>query len=189
MGGGNPLETAAEFLIRTLFDIYILVVMLRFLLQLVRADFYNPVSQVIVKATNPVLIPLRRVIPGFGGVDFSSVLVMFGLKLIQLALIYVVIRGWSGGVLPLLIVSVADLTQLAVYVFIVAIIIQVVLSWISPGAYNPIVSLIYSLTEPLLAPARRIMPSLGGLDLSPLVVLIALQLVLILIVGPVYSLA
>ncbi len=187
--GANPLGSAAEFLIRTLFDIVILIVMLRFLLQLVRADFYNPLSQFVVRASNPILVPLRRIVPGLGGIDFSAILLMLVLKLAELALITMVVRGLGPTIGQLLIISIADLIQLAVYVFIFAIIIQVVLSWIAPGTYNPVVSLVHSLTEPLLAPARRIIPPFSGIDLSPLVVLIALQLILILVVGPFYSLA
>ena len=187
--GGNPLGSAAEFLIRTLFDLYILLIMLRFLLQVVRADFYNPLSQFVVRASNPVLVPLRRLIPGLGGIDISSVLVMLALKMAELALIAIVVRGLEPSAVQLLIISFADLTQLAVYVFIFAIIIQVVLSWIAPGTFNPVVSLVFSLTEPLLGPARKIIPPFSGMDLSPLIVLVALQLILILVVGPLYSLA
>ena len=187
--GGNPLGSAAEFLIRTLFDLYILLIMLRFLLQVVRADFYNPLSQFVVRASNPVLVPLRRLIPGLGGIDISSVLVMLALKMAELALIAIVVRGLEPSAVQLLIISFADLTQLTVYVFIFAIIIQVVLSWIAPGTFNPVVSLVFSLTEPLLGPARKIIPPFSGMDLSPLIVLVALQLILILVVGPLYSLA
>lgn len=185
---GNPVSSATEFLIRTLFDLYILVVMLRFLLQLVRADFYNPLSQFVVRATNPPLVPLRRLIPGLGGIDVSALLLALALKMIELAVISLV-RGASGiDLMALVVVSLADLTQLVVYIFIIAIIIQVVLSWVSPGVYNPMTVLLHSLTEPLMRPARRIVPTFSGLDLSPLVVLIVLQLVLILIVAPLYHL-
>ncbi|MEM7406645.1 MAG: YggT family protein [Pseudomonadota bacterium] len=186
---GNPVSSATEFLIRTLFDLYILVVMLRFLLQLVRADFYNPLSQFVVRATNPPLVPLRRLIPGFSGVDVSALLLALALKMAELAIISLV-RGASGiDLMALIVVSMADLTQLVVYIFIIAIIIQVVLSWVSPGGYNPMTVLLHHLTEPLMRPARRIVPTFSGLDLSPLVVLIVLQLVLILIVEPLYRLA
>jgi YggT family protein len=187
--GANPLGSAAEFLIRTLFDLYILIIMLRFLLQVVRADFYNPLSQLVVRASNPVLVPLRRLIPGLGGVDISSVMLMLTLKMAELALIVMVVRGLEPSVVQLLIISFADLTQLAVYVFIFAVIIQVVLSWIAPGTFNPVVSLVFSLTEPLLGRARKLIPPFSGLDLSPLIVLVGLQLILILVVGPLYALA
>ena len=187
--GGNPVGSAAEFLIRTLFDLYILTVMLQFLLQIVRADFYNPLSQFAVRTTNPILVPMRRLIPDLGGIDASSILLMLALKMAELALITIMVRGLEPSAVQLLMISFADLVQLAVYVFIFAVIIQVVLSWIAPGTYNPIMSLIYSLTEPLLGPARKIIPPFSGMDLSPLIVLVALQLILILVVGPLYTLA
>lgn len=174
---------AGIFLIKTLFDLFILAVMLRFLFQLVRADFYNPLSQVLVKITNPLLIPLRRIIPGIGGIDGASIVLMMSLKYIELLTI-ILIKG--GAFLPVAItmLSLTELLSQLVYVFIFSIIIQVIISWISPGTYNPVVSLIYSLNEPLMRPARRVIPPIGGMDLSPLVVLLALQLCLMLIIAP-----
>ena len=180
---GGYVGNAGVFLIKTLFDLFILAVMLRFLFQLVRADFYNPLSQVLVKITNPLLIPLRRVIPGIGGIDSASVVLMLALKYLELVVV-ILIKG--GAFLPVAIsmLSVTELLSQLVYIFIFSIIIQVIISWISPGSYNPVVSLIYSLNEPLMRPARRVIPPIGGLDLSPLVVLLALQLCLMLIIAP-----
>lgn len=181
---GPYFSDAATFLISTLFGIYILAVMLRFLLAWVRADFYNPLSQFLVKVTSPTLRPLRRWIPGVGGIDLAAVALMLGLKLIELWLVYRV-AGYSPGLGGLSVLAVANLLSLAFYVFLIAILIQVVLSWVAPGTYNPAVSLIYSLTEPILRPIRRLLPPMGGLDLSPLVALIALQLVSMLLIAPI----
>lgn len=186
---GNPyVGNAATFLITTAFGLYILIVMLRFALQIVRADFYNPVSQFIVRATNPVLRPLRRYIPGAGGIDLASVLLMVALKYAELSL-----TAWVVGHSPqfggLLMLSVAHLLSLLVNVFFFAIIIQVILSWVNPGNYNPVIALVYSLTEPLLGPARRVIPPMGGLDLSPIVVLIALKLLDLLFIAPIMDTA
>jgi YggT family protein len=175
----NPLE----FIITTLFQLYILVVMLRFLLQWVRADFYNPVSQFIVKVTNPPLKPMRRMIPGLGGLDMAAVVLMLLLQFLSLALI-VLLRGSDINPVVLFVWSFAELLELAFNVFIFAIIIQDILSWINPGHYNPISSLLYSLTEPLLRPARKLIPPIQGLDLSPLLVLIALQVIKMLVIPP-----
>lgn len=181
---GNPyINNAGQFLVNTAFGLYILVVMLRFLLQLVRADFYNPLSQFIVKATRPVLHPMRRVIPGLAGVDTAALVLMLLLQMLQIALT-LGMAGHSLGLLALLLLSVAELASMALKVFLFAIIIQVVISWVNPGAYNPVTSLLYSLTEPLLAPARRLIPPISGLDLSPLVVLVLLQLTSMLIIAP-----
>lgn len=178
--GGN----AATFLVGTLFELYILLVMLRFLFQLVRADFYNDISQFIVRATNPLLRPMRRYIPGLGGIDVATVVLMVALKMLELWLI-AYIAGQPVGVAGLLVLSLAKLLSLAVNIFFFSILIQVILSWVSPGAYSPVVSLLYSLNEPLLAPARRLIPPLAGLDLSPIAVIIILQLVSLLVVAPI----
>ena len=183
MTEGSYIANAMTFLIKTVFELYILAVMLRFLLQLFRADFYNPISQFLIKITTPVLRPLRRWIPGFAGIDVAALALMAILQFIEIALIAAA-NGYIPGIGGLLIVSIASLLQLLIYVFIVAILIQVVLSWIAPDTYNPMTSILRSLCGPLLRPVRHRLPSLGGLDLSPLVVLIVLQLILILFIAP-----
>ena len=185
--GSTYITNPVEFLINTLFGLYILAVLLRFLLALVRADFYNPISQFLVKATNPVLLPLRRVIPSAGKVDSSAIVLMLALQMSALALI-ALLRGSQLSVAALFILSLAELLGLLLNVFLFAILIQVIMSWINPGAYNPAVSLLYSLTEPVLRPFRRLIPPLSGLDLSPLVALIAIQLTKMLVLPPLYQL-
>ncbi len=173
--GANYVTTPLEFLINTLFGLYILLVMLRFLLAAVRADFYNPVSQFLVKVTNPPLLALRRFIPSAGKIDTSSLVLMLALQLLSLILISL-LRGMPLAIWPLLVLSVRELVALALNVFLFSIFIQVIISWVNPGTYNPVVSLLYSLTEPVLRPCRRLLPPISGLDLSPLVALIAIQL-------------
>jgi YggT family protein len=182
--GGSYVGNAGIFLIKTLFGLYILVVMLRLLFQIVRADFYNPISQFLVKVTNPPLLPLRRIIPGFKKIDIASIVLLLVLQMLELILIGV-IRGVSFQPVGLLVLSIAELLTLLLNIFFFSILIQVVLSWINPGGYNPAVSLLYSLNEPLLRPARNLIPPIGGLDLSPIVVMIVLQLATILIVMPI----
>lgn len=168
--GDNPFA----FLVDTLFHLYTLALLLRFLLQLVRADFYNPVSQALVAITAPVLKPLRRVIPGVGGVDVAAIVAMVAVKGTGLWLV-VLIAGvpWSFGALALS--TLYQLVDLALLTFIFTIIVQAIISWVNPGSWNPVTALLHQLNEPLLRPARRLSPPLGGLDLSPLFVLIALQ--------------
>jgi len=185
--GGSYVGNAATFLIGTLFGLYILIVMLRLLLQWARADFYNPISQAIIKVTQPVLRPLRRVIPGLHGVDLASVTLMFALKYVELWLTMGIL-GYSTHVVGLSILTVAALLSLLINVFLFSILIQVVLSWLNPGNHNPVTALLYSLNEPLLGPARRMVPPIGGLDLSPIVVLLILQLAAILLVAPIRDL-
>ena len=172
----NPLE----FLITTLFSLYILAVMLRFLLGVVRADFYNPLSQFLVRITNPLLLPLRRIIPGFGKYDTAALVLLLLLQLISLAVI-VLLRGGDFHYLHMLIRAVFEIILLAINVFIFAIFVQVILSWINPGTQNPVTSVLYSLTSPVLGPIQRIIPPVGGMDLSPLFALIGLQVLKMLV--------
>lgn len=168
---------AGIYLIQIVFGLFVLAVLLRFLFQLVRADFYNPLSQFVVALTNPVLRPLRRVIPGLFGVDVASLLLMLVVKVLELFLISALL-GTTPTWATLVIVAIAELITLTLYIFIVAILVRVVLSWIAPhgGYHNPIMGLLVRLTDPLLRPAQRLIPPIGGIDFSPLVVLVALRL-------------
>ena len=185
---GGHIGNAATFLVETLFGLYILIVMLRLLLQWARADFYNPLSQFIVRATQPVLAPMRRTLPSVGGIDLACVVFLVALQFAELWMVTGLL-GQRAPASALLVFSIAELVELAIYVFLFSILIQVIMSWINPGSYNPVLGVLYSLNEPLLAPARRIVPPIGGLDLSPIAVMVALQLVAILLVGPLRQLA
>lgn len=176
----NYLANPLEFLVTTLVGLYILAVMLRFLLGLVRADFYNPVSQFLVRVTNPLLVPMRKVIPTVGKFDTSAVVLMLVLQLLSV-LIVVALRGADVSFVAILAYAIGELLMLLINVFLFAIIVQVILSWISPGTYSPVNAILYSLTEPVLQPFRRIIPPLSGIDLSPLFALIALQVARMLI--------
>ena len=181
--GGDYLTQPAVFLVQVLFGLYATLVVLRFLLQLMRADFYNPVSQFIVKATKPLLNPLRRVIPGVSGMDIASlVLAWLVLGVQQVAILALAGAGLQIAAAALL--AIPELISLIINIFLFAILIQVIISWINPGSYNPVLSLIHSLTEPLLAPVRRRMPDMGGLDLSPMVVIIGLVVLEMLLIPP-----
>ena len=173
---GNGLVDAVTFLIHALGGLYLLAVLLRFVLQLVRADFYNPLSQFIVRATSPLLMPLRRVIPGFGGIDLASLVLAL---LVQLALILIILAldGGASWTLPLLLAwSLIGVTSLFLKIFFFALIVSVILSWVAPGTHNPAAQLVHQICEPLLAPIRRFLPNLGGLDISPIFAFIALHL-------------
>ncbi len=181
----NPyLSNATVYLLDTVFTIYLILVLLRILLQVVRADFYNPVSQFVVKATNPLLIPLRRIIPGLKGMDLAAIVL---LVVLQIAALYLMHLSAGRGITPvgLVVLSLADLLSLLLNFFLVTILIQVILSWVNPGARNPIVSLLHSLNEPLMRPARRVLPAVSGIDFSPLLVLVAIQLAKILMLAPI----
>lgn len=169
----NPLS----FLLQTLASLYILAVLLRFLLQQARADFYNPISQLVVRASNPLLVPLRRVIPSLLGVDTAAIVLAF---LLQLALIYLVLGlyGVSPIAIPPQFTLFAALfglifTLLNLYTF--AIIVIAIASWVAPQARHPGLMLLHQLTEPLTAKIRRVIPPMGGLDFSVMVLLIGIH--------------
>lgn len=182
------LLSPVEFVLTTVFQLYIMLVMVRFLLQWLKADFYNPISQFVVKATNPPLLPLRRIIPGWGGIDVAAIVLMVLLQLLSLLLV-LWLRDKGLALETLLLWSLAELIGLGINVFLFAIIIQVIISWVNPGQYNPVTAILASLTEPLLRPARRLLPPISGIDLSPLLVLLALQVLKMLIVPPLMHLA
>ncbi len=180
----NQYFTASGVLvINALFGLYILAVLLRFLLQWAGADFYNPLSQFLVKVTNPPLKPLRRIIPGWGGIDLASVLLLVALQMLEVFLVNTTL-GRAAAPGGLFVGALAELINLTLNVYVVMILIQVILSWLAPGNYNPMTALLHQLTEPVLAPARRVMPAISGIDLSPIVVLLFFQLLKLLIVAP-----
>jgi len=171
---------AFVFLIDTLFNLYLMVVLLRLWLQSTRADFYNPLSQFVVKATNPLLLPLRRFIPSIGALDTASLvlaLLVATAKLMTLQLLAgsISVQLTLVGALALL---VAEAFNLVFWV----VIIRAIMSWFSQGR-NPMEHLLSQLTEPLLSPIRKIIPPIGGLDLSVLVLLVGMQFLQILLKG------
>ena len=168
---------ALIYIVQTLGSLYLLIVLLRFILQLVRADFYNPLSQFTVKATQPLLKPLRRIIPGFGGLDLASLALALLVQLVLMVLVILIAGANPAAVgLQLLVWAIIAVTSLFLKIFFFAMIISVILSWVAPGSYNPGAQLVNQICEPLLAPFRRLLPNLGGLDISPIFAFIALNL-------------
>jgi len=176
-------SSAGIYIVQTVFGIYSIIVLLRFLLQTSRADFYNPASQFVVKATNPILIPLRRVIPGFGGIDIASLVLLFAINYLQIILIALM---FSGGMPNLAIVAgwaATGIVSLILNFYFFAIIIQIILSWIAPHNHSPALALLYQLTEPIMAPARKILPPMGGIDFSPILTFMMIQVLKMILVG------
>ena len=178
------LSNAGVFLIKTLFGIYEIIILLRFLMQMVRADFYNPISQFVVKATSLPLKPLRRFIPGWAGMDIASLILLLAVIIIELLLLSLVANLPMPSAIGLLALAVVELLKLTINVFMFSVIILAILSWVSPTGYNPVANLLFQITAPLMRPARRMLPPMGGLDLSPLVVIIFLYLLILLLVDP-----
>jgi YggT family protein len=172
--------TAVAFLIQTLFGFYILAVMLRFLLQCVRADFYNPLVQFLVRITNPPLLPLRRIVPGYRGLDLAAVVLAFVLQFVEVVLLNA-LSIQPVGVGALLLVAVLELLKLLINIYLWGVIIQAVLSWFNPDPYHPAARVLAQLTAPVLRPAQRLLPPISGVDLSPMLVVIALIFVSLLL--------
>lgn len=173
------MNNALFFLINTGFNLYLMVVVLRLWLQLARADFYNPFSQFIVKATNPLVLPLRKVIPSLGTLDTATLVLAWLVAVVKMLLIQQLFLG-QIGIIPALVGGFIILIKESLSLLFWIVIIRAILSWFSQGR-NPIELVMHQLTEPLLRPIRRVIPPLGGLDLSVLVVLIALQFIQILL--------
>jgi YggT family protein len=175
----NP-SGAVNYLVSTIIDLYIAAIMLRLLLQWVRADFYNPLCQFLVKVTNPVLVPARRIVPSVGRLDTASVVVMFLLELIQLVIISQLSQ--AGFELQfMLLFSLRKLLVTLLMTYFVLIIARVIVSWIGSQSRHPLIPLIYQLTEPVLRPFSKLVPPISGIDLSPLFALIALRFLLLLL--------
>lgn len=166
-----------SYLVETIFSLYLLAVIIRFLLQQTRADFYNPISQFFVKVTDPTLRPLRRVIPGFAGIDWASIVLALLVQLVAISAL-LLLNGYSL-INPLRMLSWGSigLLSLVVNFYFFAVIAMIVVSWIAPHSHHPAVVLLHQLTRPVMAPFQRLIPAIGGLDLSPIFVFIAINVV------------
>ncbi|MRJ44736.1 YggT family protein [Idiomarina loihiensis] len=173
------MNNALTFLVATIIDLYLVIVLLRLWMQLTQADFYNPVSQFVYKATQPVVGPLRSFMPMLGKLDTASLILALALGMLKVAALV-----WLNNLVvdPLVIVIQGILTAVSSLLSMLfwVLVIRAILSWFSQG-YNPVEAMLHQITEPLLAPVRKILPPIGGLDLSVLVVIIGLQFLRILI--------
>lgn len=186
--GSSYMTDPVIFIIDSVISLYVLAVMLRFLLQWSRADFYNPISQFLVKVTHPPLKLLRRFVPAIGKIDTSSLVLMLVIQMLADFSIFL-LKGVSIGIGALAILSLTQLISLLINVFIYAVFARAILSWINPGSFHAASSILVSLTEPLLNTCRKIIPDFGGIDLSPLAVLMLLQLAKMVLLPPLHQLA
>ena len=173
---------ALIFIIHSFAQLYLLVLLLRLLLPWLRANFNNPLAQAILRATSPLIVPLRRIIPAIGRLDTATVLVAFSLQYLTV-LIIAALKGWPLDIVPIAATAAVKLITLTIWLFVVAIIIRIIMSWMGGGAYNPAMAIIDSLAEPALRPVRRIIRPAGGVDLSPYVAIVFLIALTILISG------
>jgi len=173
------------FLVRTLGDLYLLTYLLRFIMQWVRADFYNPLAQFVVKATNPLVVPARRIVPSAGGADLATLLILVILEAaLTWALLFLGSLTVTASTFALLVPL--RLINLTLWFYTVSLFVYVLMSWLTQAGHSPISRMLAELNEPLLGPVRRLLPPMGGLDLSPLLVLILLQAVRLALPLPAY---
>jgi len=170
------MNEALHFLVSFLLQAACFLFLLRFLLQACRVDFYNPISQGIVKVTDPVLRPLRLALPGFRNFDLAALLAAVAAQVLLIMAVTALQGGFAGGIGTLLVGALLQVAMLCIKIFWWAILIGIIAGWIAPGNYHPALLLVHQITEPLLAPARRLLPPMGGLDFSPIIVFLILGL-------------
>jgi YggT family protein len=168
------MQNALVFLVRTLTDLYMLAFLLRFILQWVRASYYNPLSQVVLRVTSPLVVPTRRVLPSIAGLDIPTLVVLLALECGATFLLAAMV----GVMLPLpafLLYVILRLVALTLWFYTLALFIYVLLSWFGERGGGPLAGVLADLVEPLLRPVRRVLPAIAGFDLSPLVVMLVCQ--------------
>jgi YggT family protein len=165
---------ALIFILKTLTHLYLLLLLLRFWLPVLRADFRNPVAQGVLRLTSPLIIPLRRFVPAIGRVDTATVLVAFTIEYLLIVLL-LTLSGVTVAFVPIALTSVLDLAVLSLNMFFFVILIKIIMSWVAPHNYNPVTAMLTSLSEPILRPFRRLIPPIGGLDVSPILAIVLLQ--------------
>jgi YggT family protein len=165
------------YLMQTVLSLLLLAMLLRFLLQLVRADFYNPISQFLAKVTNPLVLPLRKIIPSYANLDLASLFLALLLQMAGIATLLLLNGVGLPSIVQLLVWSALGITGLLVNIYFFALLAMIILSWVAPGSKNPAIYLLYQITEPVMAPLRKVLPSMGGLDFSPILVFILINVI------------
>jgi YggT family protein len=173
----NALNEIFVYLVQTFLSLYLVAMLLRFLLQLVRADFYNPISQFLVKITNPLVVPLRKLVPGFAGMDMASLVLALALQLAGIVVLLMMHGLALPGIVLLLLWSVLGVIGLLVNIYFFALLAMIILSWVAPGSRHPAIYLLHQITEPVMAPVRKLLPPMGGLDFSPILVFILINII------------
>ena len=181
------LQNALGSGLETLLWLYLVAAVLRFLMQFLGVDFRNPLAQVVVAATQPPLRALRRFIPPMRDIDTAGLVLVWAVGFAKMT-----VQLWradqSYGVIGALVLGLADCLNVVVWTLLIALVVRVILSWVAPHWRHPAVGVAEGLSEPLMAPFRRLLPSFGGLDLSPILVFLALRLVQQLLIAPLWDL-
>ncbi|MDH3266942.1 MAG: YggT family protein [Gammaproteobacteria bacterium] len=178
----SNVTSAIVFIVNAVTSLYLLVLLLRFWMPFLQADFRNPLAQGILRLTSPLVVPVRRIVPPLGRLDTATVLAAFVIQYITVFLLLLIV-GQTAGFVPIAVTAVVKLVVLSINLFVYAIFIRVILSWVAQGAYNPATAIIATLTEPVLRPFRRLLPPMGGFDLSPIIAIILLLAATIVVNG------
>ncbi len=168
------MSQALYFIIKTLTQLYLLVLLLRFWLPMLGADFRNPLAQGILRITSPLVVPVRRFVPSIGRLDTSTILVAYVIQFLTVLLL-LTIGGYRVDTVPIMVTTLIELAALSLNLFFFVILIKIILSWVAPHTHNYATALLTTLAEPVLRPFRQIIPSIGGLDISPVFAIILLQ--------------
>lgn len=184
-----PITDALVFLINVVLGLYIMVVILRLLLQKLGASYHNPIAQAIIKMTQPLVKPLQRVVPGYKGFDLGIVLLLLLLELVKIVILLAVAQQTFPDVGGWLLWGIADAVNDTLDVYFYLIIIGAILSWVPSMHHHPLMDVVRLITDPILGVFRRILPVLGGFDLSPLVAIVVIKLVQILLISPLLGVA
>lgn len=171
------MNDALNFAITFILEMVTFVFVARFLLQACRVDFYNPISQGLVKITDPVLRPVRMVLPGYRNLDFAAFLAAVLVQVLLITSLAALHGAYLGNGVVIFAQAVLRVIMLCIQIFWWSILIVIIAGWIAPGSYHPALALLQQITEPLLAPARRLLPPMGGLDFSPIVVFLILGVI------------
>ncbi len=178
-------SSAMALVIKLFFGFFIFALIVRFIMQLVRADYSNPVGTFIVKVTNPALKPLRRFIPGLWGIDLSSLVLVVAVQCLEIILVNLLPGRQLPDISSLLLLTVGQLADTVITIYFICIFVVVIASWVTQGSYNPVLNLIQQLIEPLMRPIKRMIPPMSGLDLSPLIAIALLIFAKFLIAAPI----
>jgi YggT family protein len=167
----------------TVSSLYLMIIILRFIFQMSRADFYNPISQFVVKATNPLLIPFRRIVPSAGGVDTASIVLAVIFQSLVISIKLLVLGGGLANPIFIIALSVVMILDMVLEIYFWSLIIMIISSWIAPGSGHPALVLINQIVEPIMQPFRKILPPMGGLDLSPIFAFLVIQVLEVVVKG------
>ncbi len=183
----SVINSALQFIIETIFDFAITLLILRVILQYLRVPTRNPVILFIAKITNPIVWPLKWVVPNLGRIDFAAIIASFIVAMLKLLLLIGLVYGIVPPIAWLVVHIIGELLNSLLHIYLFSIIILVLASWFAPAGHNPVLDILYSITAPLLIPAQRMIPPIGGLDLSPMLVIFAIMLIRIVVVGSLLS--